>query len=119
MLSWKMRRSDKKTYVYIQEYTQQIVITSFNSFSDEYLPNYLNIKQGKFLLPSKILRVGNHNLNFPYMLSSAVIPTKNVCRDLGVFVGNDLYYRRHYEIVTRNSHFLCKQFRNAFVSKNI
>ena len=68
---------------------------------------------------SEILRIGNRNLNYPYMLSGALIPTKNVCRDLGVFVGNDLYYRRHYEIVVRNSHFLCKQFRNAFVSKNI
>ena len=52
-----------------------------------------------------------------YMLSGAVSPTKNVCRDLGVIVSNDLYYRRHYKIATHNSYFLCQQIGNAFVSK--
>ena len=33
-------------------------------------------------------------------------------------IGEDLYYRKHYETLARRNHFLCKQFRDTFVSKN-
>ena len=67
----------------------------------------------------EVLRVGRQNLNFQYELGGNVIPSKTYCRDLGVYVGNDLYYRHHYETITRNGHYLCKLIRNSFASQNV
>ena len=67
----------------------------------------------------EILRVGRGNINFEYEINGNIIPSSDNCKDLGVHVGKDLYYRDHYNIVARNNHHLCKQFRTAFASKNI
>ena len=67
----------------------------------------------------EILRVGRRNHTFEYEINGNILPSRDYCKDLGVYVGNDLYYRHHYQIVARNNHYLCKQFRNAFASKNI
>ena len=67
---------------------------------------------------SEVLRLGTHNPHFPYTLNGTVIPTKSSCRDLGVQIGENAYYRKHYETKTRTCHFLCKQFRSSFATND-
>ena len=67
---------------------------------------------------SEVLRLGTHNPHFPYTLNGSVIPTKSSCRDLGVQIGENAYYRKHYETKTRTCHFLCKQFRSSFATND-
>ena len=41
------------------------------------------------------LRVGSKNPNFDHNLGENNIPSNNHCRDLSVFIGKDLYYRKY------------------------
>ena len=56
----------------------------------------------------EMLRISSENAIYQYKIGDNIVPTKNYCRDLGVYVGKDLYYRKHYEIMSRNAHNLCR-----------
>ena len=66
----------------------------------------------------EVLHIGRTNNNHRYVINGIEIGSSLNCRDLGVIIGNDLYYRAHFENISRNSHFLCKQYRKSFTSKN-
>ena len=67
----------------------------------------------------EVLRIGKNNLNCPYEMGECTIPSKNFCRDLGVFIGKDIYYRHHYEILSRNCHYFCRKLKYSFTSRNV
>ena len=48
-----------------------------------------------------------------------IIPNRSTCRDLGVRVDDNIQFRKHYEIITRNAHYKCKQFRRTFSCHDI
>ena len=52
----------------------------------------------------EMLRISSENAIYQYKIGDNIVPTKNYCRDLVVYVGKDLYYRKHYEIMSRNAH---------------
>ena len=66
----------------------------------------------------EILRAGSQNLNFPYAMGQELIPSKENIRDLGVYIGSDVGYKKHYSIMIRNAHYLGYLFRNSFANRN-
>jgi len=64
----------------------------------------------------EIMRIGSSKLRYSYELDGVQIPAKSFGRDLGIWVNDNMKFRKHYEIITRNAHFKCKQFRRAFSS---
>ena len=67
----------------------------------------------------EVLHVGSKNVQFQYEMNGTNIAVKSCCRDLGVLVDDNLYYRSHYENIAKNGHYNCKQFKNAFANRNI
>ena len=67
----------------------------------------------------EIMHLGSRNLKYSYELNGVQIPEKSFCRDLGIWVNNNMKFGKHYEIITRNGHFKCKLFRRAFSSHDI
>ena len=67
----------------------------------------------------EVLHVGKNNLNYQYEMNGLNITSKHYCRDLGVLVGDDLYYRTHYENIARIGHYNCKMLRNSFACRDI
>ena len=67
----------------------------------------------------EVLHIGKKIAQFRYQMNGTEFKPKTKCRYLGVIVGNDLYYRNHYEEIVKNAHFLCKQLKMAFSSRNI
>ena len=67
----------------------------------------------------EVLHLGTSNSKYPYILNGVQIPDKPFCRDLGIWVDNDMKFKKHYEIITRNAHYKCKQFKRAFSLDNV
>lgn len=63
----------------------------------------------------ELLHIGRNNINFPYRVQQYLIPEKLFCKDLGIYVTDDLSVRKHCSVVARNAFFRLRQFSMAFV----
>ena len=57
----------------------------------------------------ELLRIGCHNLSFPYEVGNINISPKPSCRDLGVNASNDLSFSDQCNKIARTAHFRRRQ----------
>ena len=66
----------------------------------------------------EILSIGHNNPHFPYRLDNVTISNKVTCRDLGIYVSNDLSFSNHCDKISRTAHFRRRQFEQSFAAKD-
>ena len=66
----------------------------------------------------KVLAIGRSDLKFPYQKGLFNINCRKSCRDLGVFISNDLMFTNHCTKITYSGHYRRRQFYQAFASKD-
>ena len=67
----------------------------------------------------ELLHVGNNNSESPYTICGNPIASKTFCKDLGIFVSEDLSVRKHCANIVRTAYIKIKQFNLSFVCKDI
>ena len=66
----------------------------------------------------ELLSVGSSNVDYPYKLNGFVVPGGDVCRDLGVYVSDNLSFTQHCMKISRYAHYRRRQFHSAFACKD-
>ena len=62
----------------------------------------------------EVLRLSRYSLEFSYSISNEVVPAKDFCRDLGVYVDKHLTFHQHCLNVARIAHLKSELFFKAF-----
>ena len=70
----------------------------------------LLLNQGK----SEVLHVGHGNKSFQYEIAGEEVVSKELSRDLGINVSNDLSFGKHCSTVARSAYYRIKQFNTGF-----
>ena len=66
----------------------------------------------------EVLHLGYNNSKYIYSVNGAQIPAKEYCKDLGVYINDNLTFAKHIDTITRNAYYRIRQFNLCFASRD-
>ena len=67
----------------------------------------------------EVMHLGYSNFSADYNVNGSLLESKPLCRDLGIYISEDLKVRNHCSLISRSSYYKLRQFSLAFECKDI